>query len=233
MSSTKDADHSAEETPQTDPAAGQGDLPAGPPEPSAGTMDRLSKRSEWSNLTVLALIVLCLFVIFYLWPYFSTLEVFKPDVTGQGLSQLDLQPLVGVQRSVTLGDLTGRVVLLNFWGTWCPPCRVEFPHLVAIREKFRDQTAFKFLSVSCPPPGERVDLEKLRYKTNFFLQQFNVEMPIYADPDLISHNAVGLEGYPTTLIIDRRGAIRRVWTGYMPGYEVEMEELVSKLLEEG
>ncbi|MEE8453057.1 MAG: TlpA disulfide reductase family protein [Thermoguttaceae bacterium] len=206
-----------------------------PSTPSApASDDPLTRRSQWSNWTVMAMLVLCFFVIYYVSPRLGS--IFRGDDTGKELSQLDLQPLIGDQPSVALSDLTGRVVLLNFWGTWCPPCRVEFPHLAALREKFLDQTAFRLLSVSCGPGGPE-DLDSLRQQTNLFLQQTGIRMPIYADPDFASRKAVdeliGFEGYPTTLIIGRRGNIRGTWVNFTPGDEVEMETLVAELLAEG
>ena len=193
--------------------------------------DRLTKRSDWSNWTVLAMLVLCFFAIYYLVPKF------RGDAAVEGLSQLELQPLIGDQAPVELSDLTGRVVLLNFWGEWCRPCRVEFPHLAALREKFSDQKAFRMLSVSCGPQNGPEDLATLRHETELFLQQMGTDMPIYADPDFVSREAVnqliGFEGYPTTLIIGRKGTVRGTWTGFNPGDEAKMEALVAKLLAEG
>jgi len=195
--------------------------------------DRLTSRSEWSNWTVMALLVLCFFAIYYLVPKF------RKEVPVEGMPQLELQlePLIGVQQPVESGDLTGRVVLLNFWGTWCPPCRREFPHLAAIHEKFSDQKAFRMLSVSCGPPDGPEDLASLRRDTELFLQQMEVEMPIYADPNLVSRKAVdaqiGFQGYPTTLIIGRQGKIRGTFVGFNAGDETKMEAMIDKLLAEG
>lgn len=228
MPNTEPTDNAGEKTPHADWSTEPG-TPFDPP-----SDDPLTMRSRWSNWTVAAMLVLCFFTIYYLSPKLE--KIFKGDAVGKQLSQLELYSLIGDQPSVGLGDLTGRVVLLNFWGTWCPPCRKEFPHLAALREKLRDQTAFRMLSVSCGS-GDTEDIDSLRRETDLFLQQIGIRMPIYADPDFVSRNAVdqliGFKGYPTTLIIGRQGKVRGSWSGFRPGVEVEMEALVAKLLAEG
>jgi len=200
--------------------------------PDSQSTDRLTKSSQWSNWTVLAMIILCFFVIVTFRPF----DQFRAPTGGQKLSQLSLLPLTGESRPVDLGDLTGKVVLLNFWGTWCPPCREELPHIAALDVRFGEHPAFELLAVSCGP-GYEEDIADLRENTAALLEKMNLALPTYADPGGLSRSAVdqaaGLEGYPTTLIIDRLGQIRRVWDGYRPGSEKEMEDLISQLLSEG
>ena len=158
-----------------------------------------------------------------------------PPPAAEKLSQLELLPLTGDSQPVTLAELEGRVVLINFWGTWCPPCLVELPHIAEIEKRFRDDPDFKLLAVSCNYEIPE-DVADLRSKTSEFLQQVNIDMPTYVDPEGVSRSAVddavGFQGYPTTLLLDRQGVIRKVWAGYTPGVEKEMEKLISQLLEE-
>ena len=203
----------------------------GRPSGSTAKPDQLTKKSQWSNWTVLAMIVLCFFVIVRFRP-------FAARSTGEGktLAQLRLQPLTGEGQPVRLADLTGRVVLINFWETGSSPSREALPHLAAIERQFRGRPAFKLLSVSC---GRRAkeNFRLLREKTQATLEEENIDLATYADPGGVSRSAVeqavGLSGYPTTLIIDRRGRIRRAWTGFQPGVETEMQQLIIRLLDEG
>ena len=160
----------------------------------------------------------------------------QPEPAAEKLPRLELQPLTGDSQPVTLEELRGRVVLINFWGTWCPPCRVELPHIADIEKKFRDNPAFKPLAVSCTYKM-REDVAALRDKTSKFLQQVDIDMPTYADQGgttrLAAKSAGAFsDGYPTTLLLDRQGGIRKVWVGYGPGVEKEIEKLISQLLEE-
>ena len=77
----------------------------------------------------------------------------------------------------------------------------------------------------------------LRRNTEELLSQQNIHLPVYADPGGITRaaiaGAVGKRGYPTTVLIDRLGNIRHVWTGYRPGLEDEISQYVRQLLQEG
>ena len=151
---------------------------------------------------------------------------------GQKLVVLDLTPLTGDAEPIALPDLESKVVLINFWGTWCPPCRMELPHIAEIEKKYRDRPEFKLLAVSC---GDE-DIQQLRTDTEQFLSKKGITMPTYADQGEASRSAAeqldAFGGYPTTIVLDRTGTIRGVWGGYMPGVEQEMEELVNNLLNE-
>jgi thiol-disulfide isomerase/thioredoxin len=148
------------------------------------------------------------------------------------LSRLELEPLTGAASKVTLADVRGKVVLLQFWGTWCPPCREEFPHTNELVQHYRDRPDFQLLSVSV---GDS-DIDTLRGATAEFLREQGVELTTYADPHSTTRNAVdeaiGFEGYPTTLILDRQGQIAARWVGYEPGSEREMARRIDELLAE-
>lgn len=153
---------------------------------------------------------------------------------GKQITRLALVPLTGSAEAVQTADLAGRVTLMNFWGTWCPPCREEFPHMREIFEKFRGRPDFLFLSVSCGGgPGE--DLDTLRADTRGFLAGILPDFPTYADPELETRKEVdrvaGFKGYPTTLVLDKSGTIRAVWVGYWPGLEREITATLQKLLD--
>ena len=163
----------------------------------------------------------------------------KPDVhsgVGKSLPLLELRPLTGDAPPVSLVDLQNHVTLLNFWGTWCPPCRNELPHIAALRQRFAGQDAFRLLAVSCPPAGQAADVQSLQEDTASLLKRLKLDLPSYYDPDDATQTALGslinLEGYPTTVLLDHHGVIRAVWVGYRPGVETEMERFISTLLDE-
>ena len=156
------------------------------------------------------------------------------------LEDLSLTSLAEDGKAVTLDDLKGQVVLLNFWGTWCRPCIKEFPGIVALEKQYRDRKDFRLLAVSC---GEGYDKEnelpEIRTLTQAFVDQREVDMPIFLDPDYktrfvvekaIGWHAGGWQGYPTTLLLDRDHRIQQVWVGAVSKsvFEAAIEELLNK-----
>jgi len=153
---------------------------------------------------------------------------------GKVLQNLQLQPLTGDAKPLGLSDLQGKVTLINYWGFWCPPCRVEFPHLVEIAGDFQNEKDFQFVSVSTsnnPEPGDETEIAEV---TTEFLKTQGATFPTYCDPWHKSRTflgeTLGMEGfgYPTTVLIDRQGAIAGFWTGYKPGLEKEIAIAVAK-----
>ena len=90
---------------------------------------------------------------------------------GKPLTYLKLSPLTGHPPPLALKDLIGRVTLLNFWGTWCPPCREELPHMAELRRRFAGEEAFQLLAVSFPPIGPPDDVQSLREETAALLER--------------------------------------------------------------
>ena len=138
------------------------------------------------------------------------------------------------KKPVQEADLKGKVVLVNFWGYWCPPCRTEFPHLVDLEKSLRDNPEFRFVSVACSS-GPSSDEDELRDRTAAFLTERRADLLTYSDPqaaeqlriaEITGENPV----YPTTLIIGRDGTIRGLWPGYLHGYELEMRAVIDEAL---
>ncbi len=152
---------------------------------------------------------------------------------GQRLLSVDLQALTGAVPDIRSRDLQGKVVLLNFWGTWCPPCRKEFPHIAKLHEDLAGEQGFCVLAVSCGQDGLE-DEDELRAATENFLERMGTTLPTYADLQLDTRKSVflllGQLVYPTTLVLDREGAVRGVWEGYTSGDEKAVRRLVEKLL---
>lgn len=154
---------------------------------------------------------------------------------GQKLPSIELTPLTFEGEPITSDDLTGRVVLLNFWGTWCPPCLMELPHIAQLSQRYGDDERFKLLAVSCgsgPAAHDRVD--DLQGPTTAMFQRAKLPLAAYADPAGLTRErlaAAGLfeHGYPTNLVIDRKGVVRGVWIGYRPGVEHQLAALVDEL----
>ena len=155
---------------------------------------------------------------------------------GQKLTFLELEPLTGSPPPISVADLQNHVVLLNFWGTWCPPCREELPHMAELRQRFAGRESFRLLAISYPSGGQGDDRQSLRENTEELLKRLDLDLPTYHDPGSKTLSAVdqiiGFDGYPTSVLLDRHGVIRAVWVGYRPGVETEMERFVDEVLSE-
>ena len=112
--------------------------------------------------------------------------------------------LVGDQGTgVSLDDYAGKIVLLNFWATWCPPCVQEMPSLNAAYERFRDD-GFVVLGIS-------VDEDEEDYRR--FLQSSGVTFPTVRDPDRTVSTRYGTMKYPESYLISRDGRVLRKYIG--------------------
>jgi len=204
-------------------------------ETSVEHQERLTEKSQWSNWTVLAMLVLCFYLIVQFRPFGSSGPQEHAGV-GKRLPDLKLRPLTGTGEPVALADLTGKVVLINFWGAWNGPSREELSCMAEIQEKFRGNPALKVLAISCKQ-GRMASISQLRRDTEAVLEARQIRMPVYADSGGVSRSAVesvvGFDDFPTTLILDRHGRVRSVWTGFRPEMEVEMQQLIRQLLSEG
>jgi thiol-disulfide isomerase/thioredoxin len=150
---------------------------------------------------------------------------------GRALGRL---PIVSLADPATAPpELRGGVTLLNFWGTWCPPCRRELPGLVRLAGSLRDQPAFRLVAVSSGPDGAG-DPGELGRETARFLdsQQLEVDAWAFADPleAGLFATAFGLDAFPTTYLIGPDGIVRRVWKGYRSSDEADIAAAVVALL---
>ncbi len=151
---------------------------------------------------------------------------------GRGLGPLPIAAVA--DPSATPPALTGKVTLLNFWGTWCPPCRRELPGLVRLAQRLADEPRFQLVAVSCNPGPD--DFAAVAAETREFLQRGQLHLDAWACTDPFSREAlfatIGLEAFPTTLLVGPDARIRRVWVGYRPRDETEIAAAIVALLKE-
>jgi thiol-disulfide isomerase/thioredoxin len=123
---------------------------------------------------------------------------------GTPAPEIDLPSIAG--RRVKLSSFKGQPVVVTFWGTWCPPCREEFPELVAAQKKYRD-ARLQIIAVN------QRDQELSDKAVRDFAAEFGVEFPIVLDARGRTRRTFRLIGLPTTIFIDRDGIVQLVHSG--------------------
>lgn len=112
--------------------------------------------------------------------------------------------------SHTLSDYKGKTVFLNFWATWCPPCRAEMPEIQEIYEEYGENSSdVIILGIASPEVGREGTAEDIAA----FLSENNYTYPVVMDTDGIMSYYYGISAYPTTFMIDKDGNVY----GYVPG----------------
>jgi peroxiredoxin len=124
-------------------------------------------------------------------------------------------------QTVRLADYRGKVVLLDFWATWCGPCKIEIPWFMEFEKEFKDQ-GFAVLGVSMDEDGWSA--------IKPYVQNMKMNYRVLLGNDAISTAYGGLDSLPTTLLIDREGGIASTHVGVSMGKE-EFKDAIVKLLE--
>ena len=124
--------------------------------------------------------------------------------------------------NIRLSEYRGQVVLINFWASWCGPCRQEFPHLDAIHQKYEDLGFTVF----------GVNVEQDREMADKVLRDIPVSFPILFDDQNQVSELYDVDAMPMTVLVDRNGEIRFMHRGYKPGYEAAYEKQVRELVRE-
>lgn len=123
-------------------------------------------------------------------------------------------------REYSLQSARGNVVLLDFWATWCPPCKKEIPQLIALYRKYED-TQFLLWGIGLDRPEA---LES-------FSQQFGMPYPTLVGTQEIQ-SAYGVRAIPTVFIIDKLGRVAAHFQGYREGMETQFDKEIRRLLDE-
>lgn len=120
---------------------------------------------------------------------------------------------------VHLNDLRGKVVIVNFFATWCSPCRQEVPEFIHLRKKFYDD-GLEIVGISLDMEGAAV--------LNPFVRHFRIPYPLLIGTRDVVTDYGGIEGVPTSFVVDRKGFIVKRIIGLVP--RRTLEETIKELL---
>ena len=148
------------------------------------------------------------------------LPALAADPTGGPAPQFTLAARGG--SNVSLAQYKGQVVMLNFWASWCGPCRQEMPLLESIFKKY-NRLGFTLIGVNVEPDSNAA---------NEWLKQTPVSFPILYDKESKVSKMYDVAGMPSTVIIDRAGKVRVLHRGYKPGEENEYLDSIRALVRE-
>jgi len=146
----------------------------------------------------------------------------SPDGAGGELSPIpapdfNLKKITGGR--VKLADYRGKVVILNFWATWCPPCRMEIPDFVQLQKKYGEK-GVQILGIGLDRGKEKALLP--------FSGKYKINYPILIADGRVSQAYGGTPSIPTTFVINRQGQIVKKYIGYRPksAFEADIQNLL-------
>jgi peroxiredoxin len=124
--------------------------------------------------------------------------------------------------NLRLAEQRGQVVLINFWATWCAPCRQEMPHLNALYQKYRG-AGFVLLGVNVDDDAKAAAA---------LASQLGLRFPVLLDTDKQVSRLYDMSSMPATLLVDRDGKVRFLHRGYRDGFEATYDSQIRGLLKE-
>ena len=142
------------------------------------------------------------------------------ELTGQAAPDFALKSSSGA--NVRLSEYRGDVVMVNFWATWCGPCRQEMPLLDELYSRY-ERVGFSLLGVNIDDDSR---------KAMNMVSELGVSFPVLFDARKEVSKLYRVEAMPVTVLIDREGTVRYVHHGYKPGYEDKYLDQIRSLLRE-
>jgi len=137
---------------------------------------------------------------------------------GKAALELHLQDLQGNPVNIN-GPQDQEIYVLNFWATWCPPCRGEMPELDTFAQENKDKVKFYAVNIQESPQD-----------VNAFIHEQNYTLPVLLDAEGKNAQAYHIQGIPTTIIIDRGGIIQYRKTGAVT--KTELNDALAKIMED-
>ncbi|MBW7652049.1 redoxin domain-containing protein [Anoxybacillus sp. ST4] len=164
----------------------------------------------------IAIIVLFVFFAYMLWEHMIERQTVTTGIQiGMKAPDFSLETIDG--KTVQLSQFHGKIVIVNFWATWCPPCRAEMPDMQTFYEKYHNQVEIVAVNVM---------VRDSREKVSQFIKDYRLTFPVVLDVDGHVMKQYEIQPIPTSFIIDRQGMIREKQIGPM-SYE-QMVQYVEK-----
>jgi thiol-disulfide isomerase/thioredoxin len=151
-------------------------------------------------------------------------EVKSPEqLEGKPAPDFSLDTLDG--KKIKLSDLKKNVVVLDFWATWCPPCRKSLPHVEEVSKK--KDLADKGLKVLA------VNAQEDKAKVEKFMKDNNFTFTVPMDKDGKVMQDYGIQGIPTTIVVSRGGKVHKVFVGFGDDSPKQLDKAIEEAMKEG
>jgi len=151
---------------------------------------------------------------------FAASSLASGSLEGQAAPDFALKSSTG--ENLRLSEYRGDVVMINFWATWCGPCRQEMPLLDELYSRY-NRVGFNLLGVNIDDDSRRAMQ---------MVEELGVNFPVLFDARKEVSKLYEVEAMPVTVIVDRQGTVRFVHHGYKPGYEEKYLDQIRSLLRE-
>ena len=151
---------------------------------------------------------------------FAATSLASSGLEGQTAPDFALKSSTG--ENLRLSEYRGDVVMINFWATWCGPCRQEMPLLDELYSRY-ERVGFNLLGVNIDDDSRRAMQ---------MIEELGVSFPVLFDARKEVSKLYEVEAMPVTVLVDREGNVRYVHHGYRPGYEEKYLDQVRSLLRE-
>ncbi len=155
-----------------------------------------------------------------LFTVFTATSVASSDLAGQPAPDFVLKSASG--DNLRLSEYRGDVVMINFWATWCGPCRQEMPLLDELYTRYR-RVGFNLLGVNVDDDSRRAMK---------MIEDLGVSFPVLFDDAKAVSKLYAVGAMPVTILVDREGTVRHIHHGYKPGYEDKYLTEIRSLLRE-
>jgi len=178
----------------------------------------------WREKFTLVLLLLVAYLVLQRLGYLLSAPAISPgEVQTRQPFPIDFRLPDLQDQPIRLSDLRGRVVLLNFWATWCPPCRAEMPSMQTLYQAYREK-GLEILAISSDVQGKEIVAP--------FVERLGLTFPMLLDPRNVVGSQLRVRGIPTSYVLDKQGRVVGLEIGARDWNKAAMRRLLERLLAE-